>query len=60
VQLRVLDTEMFAVTHEDPEAGPGDRLRCWARPKRLHLFAADGSRMDAWDDAVAPVAKAAS
>jgi iron(III) transport system ATP-binding protein len=60
VQLRVLDTEMFAVTHEDPEAGPGDRLRCWARPKRLHLFAEDGARMGAWDDATAPVQKAAS
>jgi iron(III) transport system ATP-binding protein len=60
VQLRVLDTEMFAVTHEDPEAGPGDRLRCWARPKRLHLFGEDGARIGAWDDATAPVQKAAS
>ncbi|MFB4310567.1 ABC transporter ATP-binding protein [Actinomadura sp. GTD37] len=60
VQLRVLDTEMFAVAHEDPEAGPGDRLTCWARPKRLHLFAGDGARIGAWDDAHAPVQKAAS
>ncbi|MEU8800209.1 ABC transporter ATP-binding protein [Spirillospora sp. NPDC048819] len=60
VQLRVLDTEMFAVTHESPEAEPGDRLHCWARPARLHLFGRDGSRMDAWDDAAAPVQKAAS
>lgn len=60
VQLRVLDAEMFAVTHEDPEAGPDDRLVCWARPERLHLFGADGARMDAWDDAVAPVQKAVS
>ncbi|MGW3769503.1 ABC transporter ATP-binding protein [Actinomadura verrucosospora] len=59
VQLRVLDTDLFAVTHEDPEAAPGDRLHCWTRPGRLHVFAEDGSRMRAWDDAVAPVKKAA-
>ncbi len=58
VQLRVLDTELFAVTHEDPEAGPGDRLTCWTRPGRLHLFAEDGARMAAWDEATAPVEKA--
>ncbi len=60
VQLRVLDTELFAVTHENPEAAPGDRLICWTRPGRLHLFAGDGSRMGAWDDAVAPAAKVVS
>lgn len=53
--------EMFAVTtHGDPGAGAGDGLRCWARPGRLHLFAANGSRTGAWDDAAAPVQKAAS
>ena len=60
VQLRVLDTDLFAVTHEDPEAAPGDALHCWTPPGRLHVFAEDGSRMGAWDDAVAPVRKAAS
>ncbi|TDD64096.1 ABC transporter ATP-binding protein [Actinomadura darangshiensis] len=60
VQLRVLDTEMFAVTHEDPEAAPGDRLRCWARPGRLHLFAEDGARMSAWDDATTTTPKVVS
>lgn len=56
VQLRVLDTELFAVTHESPGAGPGDTLHCWARPTSLHLFAEDGTRMAAWDDATAPKA----
>jgi iron(III) transport system ATP-binding protein len=60
VQLRVRDTEMFAVAHEDPEAAPGDRFRCWARPRRLHLFAGDGARMGAWDQAAAPAGKAVS
>lgn len=60
VQLRVLDTDLFAVTHEDPEAAPGDALHCWTPPGRLHVFAEDGSRMGAWDGAVAPVQKAAS
>ncbi|RFU42573.1 ABC transporter ATP-binding protein [Actinomadura logoneensis] len=59
VQLRLDDTEVFAVTHEDPGVAPGDTVRCWARPDRLHVFAADGTRMTAWDDATAPVGKAA-
>ncbi|MFI6515547.1 ABC transporter ATP-binding protein [Spirillospora sp. NPDC050679] len=59
LQLRVLDTRLFAITHDDLEAGPGDTLRCWARPDCLHLFARDGVRITAWDDAVAPVREVA-
>ncbi|MQY07684.1 ABC transporter ATP-binding protein [Actinomadura macrotermitis] len=60
VQLRVLDTRMFAITHEDPGAGPGDALRCWAPAQCLHLFGADGTRIGAWDEASAPVGGVAS
>ncbi|MFC6881356.1 MULTISPECIES: ABC transporter ATP-binding protein [Actinomadura] len=60
VELRVLGTRMFAITHDDPEAGPGDTLRCWTRPENLHLFAEDGTRTTAWDESVAPVSGAAS
>ncbi|OLT34936.1 ABC transporter ATP-binding protein [Actinomadura sp. CNU-125] len=60
VQLRVLDTDMCAVTHVDPGAGPGDRLHCWARPEDLHVFGRDGARITAWDDSAAPAPEAAS
>ncbi|MFF0526023.1 ABC transporter ATP-binding protein [Actinomadura nitritigenes] len=59
VELRVHDTRMFAITHEDPGAGPGDALRCWARPEHLHLFGEDGVRSAAWDEAVTPVREGA-
>ncbi|MEU4549387.1 ABC transporter ATP-binding protein [Nonomuraea dietziae] len=49
VRLRVLDTELFAVTHTPVEAAPGDAVTCWT--DQLHLFGADGTRMPARDQA---------
>ncbi|WP_327085400.1 ABC transporter ATP-binding protein [Nonomuraea sp. NBC_01738] len=51
VRLRVLDTEVFAVTHTPVEAAPGDTVTCWT--EQLHLFGADGTRIPAWDNAEA-------
>ncbi|MEV0589067.1 ABC transporter ATP-binding protein [Nonomuraea sp. NPDC050310] len=49
VRLRVLDTELFAVSHSPIEADPGDTVTCWT--DQLHLFGVDGTRLTAWDEA---------
>ncbi|MCK2217089.1 ABC transporter ATP-binding protein [Actinomadura sp. ATCC 31491] len=49
VRLRVLDTELYAVSYRPVQAGPGDVLTCWT--EQLHLFAADGARITSWDRA---------
>ncbi|MFC4119776.1 ABC transporter ATP-binding protein [Nonomuraea zeae] len=49
VRLRVLDTEMYAVSYQPVQAGPGDALTCWT--EQLHLFGADGARITSWDRA---------
>ncbi|GAA2857080.1 ABC transporter ATP-binding protein [Streptosporangium fragile] len=49
VRLRVLDTELYAVSYTPVDAVPGDTVTCWT--EQLHLFDADGSRMAAWDAA---------
>ncbi|NJP98690.1 ABC transporter ATP-binding protein [Nonomuraea sp. FMUSA5-5] len=51
VRLRVLDTELFAVTHTPVEAAPGDTVTCWT--DQLHLFDAAGLRLPALDNNVA-------
>ncbi|MEV4222276.1 ABC transporter ATP-binding protein [Nonomuraea sp. NPDC049725] len=51
VRLRVLDTELFAVTHSPVEAAPGDTVTCWT--DQLHLFGADGLRIQDRDTAEA-------
>ncbi|SPL88017.1 Methionine ABC transporter ATP-binding protein [[Actinomadura] parvosata subsp. kistnae] len=51
VRLRVLDTELFAVTHTPVEAAPGDTVTCWT--DQLHLFDAAGLRLPALDDVAA-------
>jgi iron(III) transport system ATP-binding protein len=47
VRLRVLDTELYAVSYTPVEAAPGDVVTCWT--ERMHLFGADGARLAAWD-----------
>ncbi|MEU6726116.1 ABC transporter ATP-binding protein [Nonomuraea wenchangensis] len=49
VRLRVLDTELYAVSYQPVQAGPGDVLTCWT--EQLHLFGADGARITSWDRA---------
>ncbi|SEU23986.1 iron(III) transport system ATP-binding protein [Nonomuraea wenchangensis] len=49
VRLRVLGTELFAVSYTPVEAAPGDVLDCWS--DQLHLFDADGARITSWDRA---------
>ncbi|GLX07256.1 ABC transporter ATP-binding protein [Microbispora sp. NBRC 16548] len=50
VRLRVLDTELYAVSYTPVEAAPGDVVTCWT--ERMHLFGADGARLSAWDGTV--------
>ncbi len=66
VRLRVLDTDLFALAYTPVTAVPGDRVRCWVPPGRMHLFDAADARIALWDDAwrdaadaVAPAAGAA-
>ncbi|WP_049565431.1 ABC transporter ATP-binding protein [Nonomuraea sp. SBT364] len=47
VRLRVLDTELYALSYTPVRAAPGDVITCWA--EQLHLFDADGSRISSWD-----------
>ncbi|WP_067180395.1 ABC transporter ATP-binding protein [Microtetraspora niveoalba] len=49
VRLRVLDTDLYAVSYTPVEAAPGDTITCWT--ERMHLFDADGARIAAWDEA---------
>ncbi|MER6578779.1 ABC transporter ATP-binding protein [Nonomuraea sp. NPDC001023] len=49
VRLRVLDTELFALSYTPVRAAPGDVLPCWT--EQLHLFGADGARISSWDRA---------
>jgi iron(III) transport system ATP-binding protein len=49
VRLRVLDTELFALSYTPVQAAPGDTLTCWT--EQLHLFGADGVRVSSWDRA---------
>ncbi|NUO99348.1 MAG: ABC transporter ATP-binding protein [Nonomuraea sp.] len=49
VRLRVLDTELYALSYTPVLAAAGDVLTCWT--DQLHLFGADGARISAWDRA---------
>ncbi|WP_030914928.1 ABC transporter ATP-binding protein [Streptosporangium amethystogenes] len=47
VRLRVLDTELYALSYTPVEAAAGEVLTCWT--DQVHLFGADGMRIPAWD-----------
>ncbi|MDP9867794.1 MULTISPECIES: ABC transporter ATP-binding protein [Streptosporangium] len=47
VRLRVLDTELYALSYTPVEAAPGEVLTCWT--DQMHLFGADGARISSWD-----------
>ncbi|MEV4188923.1 TOBE domain-containing protein, partial [Streptosporangium canum] len=47
VRLRILDTELYAVSYTPVEAAAGDVLTCWT--DQMHLFGADGVRLSSWD-----------
>jgi iron(III) transport system ATP-binding protein len=51
VRLRVLDADLFALAYTPVTAVPGDRVRCWVPPGRMHLFDAAGTRIPLWDAA---------
>ncbi|KAB8185166.1 ATP-binding cassette domain-containing protein [Nonomuraea phyllanthi] len=47
VRLRVLDTELYAVSYTPVEARPGDTVTCWT--DQMHLFDGEGTRLAAWN-----------
>ncbi|MEU4324870.1 ABC transporter ATP-binding protein [Nonomuraea dietziae] len=47
VRLRVLETELYALSYTPVLAAPGDMLTCWT--EHMHLFGEDGGRISAWD-----------
>ncbi|NUT32730.1 MAG: ABC transporter ATP-binding protein [Hamadaea sp.] len=60
VQLRSRDTELFAQTFRAFEATPGTTMIAWAAASDLHVYSADGRRMEGWDLATGRPAAGAS
>ncbi|MFF0312375.1 ABC transporter ATP-binding protein [Streptosporangium sp. NPDC004379] len=52
VRLRVMDTELYALSYTPVQAVPGDVLTCWT--EEMHLFDADGVRIPFQDPAEGP------